>query len=104
MKKHFLIILLAILFFSCKSKDCINPNYALIDKFEKEMKIIKKIHNGREGLGVEYRNALMYMSNTTQIMTLAEYGDIPGYQNEMDYQHDVQAWENWLKENRCFTQ
>lgn len=101
MKKYCLIILAAILSFSCKSKDCAKLNSELIHNFEKEIRIIKKLHDGHEVLTVEYRNALLYLSNTTQIMTLAEYGDIPKYHNDRDYQHDIKAWENWLKENRC---
>lgn len=100
MKNLFYIAIL--LFFSCKSQDCKNPNYELINKFEQNLLIVKNAQNPKFVTNVdEYRSALLYLSNTTKIMTKADYSSTIGFANEADYKHDMKVWKKWLKDNSC---
>ena len=97
-----LLIITIILFYSCKSQDCQNTNYELINIFERNLSVIKKAQNPKAVTNVEeYRAALLYLSTTTNIMTKADYSSTIGYANESDYKHDMKLWKMWLKENRC---
>lgn len=97
-----LLYIAIIFFYSCKSQDCKNPNYELINKFEQNLLIVKKERDPKVVTKVdEYRSALLYLSNTTKIMTRADYSSTIGYSNEADYKHDIKVWKQWLKENSC---
>ncbi len=100
MKK--LLYITIILFCSCKSQECKNINYELINKFEKNLSIIKKEQDPKDVTNVdEYRAALLYLANTTGIMTRADYSSTIGYQNKSDYRHDRKVWKEWLNKNKC---
>jgi hypothetical protein len=97
-----LFYILIIIFYSCKSHDCVNPNYELINKFEHNLSIVKRAQDHSKVTKVdEYRSALLYLSNTTQIMTKADYSSTIGYKNADDFKHDMRLWKKWLKENSC---
>lgn len=96
-----IIFFLIIIFCSCKSQQCTNTNYKLINEFEKKIKIVQTARKKKKFKVVEYREAIMYLSNTTGIMTLADYSEPVGYLNDDDYKRDIILWKNWLNENRC---
>lgn len=75
-------------------------NYKLIDEFESRLAIVKKARK-KEVKAVEYRDAITYLSITTGIMTLAEFGDMVSYNSAADYNHDMKLWREWLDKNRC---
>lgn len=99
-----IIILLILFCYSCKSKDCKTLNYKLIDEFESKLDVIKRMENGKKTRIVDYRDALLYLVNTTGIMTKADYSSTIGYSNKADYNDDMKLWKKWLKDNRCLTQ
>jgi|GEM_PF-3917739 len=96
-----IVLLFVIVLSSCKSKDCASINYKLIDEFERKIKIVQTAYKKKELKVVEYREAIIYLSNTTGIMTLANYSEPVGYLNDMDYNHDMKLWREWLDKNRC---
>ncbi|MRX69465.1 hypothetical protein SAMN06265349_106165 [Flavobacterium resistens] len=96
-----IVLFLAIIFYSCKSKNCASTNNKLVAEFEKNIKIVQTAHNKKELRVVEYRKAIIYLSNTTGIMTLADYTEPVGYLNDEDYIRDMKLWKKWLNENRC---
>lgn len=101
MKK--ITLFLIIILYACKSQKCTMTNYTLINEFEKKIKIVQKAHEKKESRVVEYREALIYLSNTTGIMTLADYSEPVGYLNNEDYRRDMKLWKTWLDENRCMS-
>ena len=100
MKNAFAIFVLISLC-CCKSKDCSALNYKLIAEFERQINTVKKAKNIEEVFVVEYRDALIYLSSTTGIMTRSEFGDVPLYVDHQDFEHDIKTWESWLKAHRC---
>lgn len=100
--KNIIFYLIVFFLYSCKSNDCKNPNYELINQFEKNLSIVKNAQNPKAIVSVdEYRSALLYLSNTTNIMTKADYSSTIGYADQEDYNHDMDLWKRWLKKNRC---
>lgn len=96
-----LICLVFVLFLSCKVHQCKTLNYTLINEFEKNLKIVKEMHQGKKVKTLEYKNALQYLVKTTEIMTRADYSSTLGFKNDNDYNHDMNLWKEWLKRNRC---
>ncbi|MTH16054.1 hypothetical protein [Flavobacterium sp. LC2016-01] len=96
-----IVLFLVVILYSCKSKNCISTNNKLVAEFEKNIKIVQTAQKKKKLRVVEYREAILYLSNTTGIMTLADYSEPVGYLNDEDYRRDMKLWKRWLNENRC---
>lgn len=94
-KMLFLIILI-----SCKPT-CTNLNNELISEFNRNLKTVEALQNNEEIQVESYRNALLYLINTTNIMSKADYSETLGYRNKEDYTNDMKSWKEWLERNKC---
>jgi hypothetical protein len=96
-----LVCIILIMLCSCKTQPCPNPNYDLISKFEQNLSIVEKAQKGKSVKVDDYRKALLYLSNTTHIMTQSDVGSSIGYNSRSEYDHDLKLWKEWLNNNRC---
>lgn len=95
------IVFLIIILPACKASHCpVNDN--VVNKFKYNLSVIKSAEEENASVLVdEYRNALIYLTSVTQIMTKADYSSTIGYRSKEDYIKDMKLWNDWLKKNKC---
>lgn len=99
MTKNYIFIIL--IFTACKSTYCPN-NEVYIERFKSSLDLVVKSENRNVDVSVEsYRNALLFLSNTTGIVTRADYSSTIGYHTKEDFWKDIKSWKKWLQRNKC---
>ena len=86
---------------SCKTTHCVEDKTST-ERFKKNVGLIKAYEEKNTEVYVdEYREALLFLSNVTGIITRAEYSSTFGYRDKVKYKEDITAWEKWLNKNKC---